>query len=144
MEEWLQNLTTLMESKDSMSAEEWKKALSAESYANEAELQKDIQKAEKEVNKRRKKDDGEAEEQEEEEPSFPLVDTPDAEVINFHKSTIGLAYAYFQLDEEGLKEKKKQKLMKAGWEARVRARKEKEREREEKEAEERLPTARPL
>lgn len=42
----------------------------------------------------------------------------------------------FQLDEEGLKEKKKQKLMKAGYEARIRARKEKEREREEKEREE--------
>jgi actin-related protein 5 len=41
-----------------------------------------------------------------------------------------------QLDEEGLKEKKKQKLMKAGFEARVRAKKEKEREKEEREAEE--------
>jgi len=40
------------------------------------------------------------------------------------------------LDEEGLKEKKKQKLLKAGYEARVRARKEKEKEREEKEREE--------
>lgn len=52
MEERLQSLTSFMESKESMSAEEWKKALSAENYANEAELQKDIQKAEK-VNKRR-------------------------------------------------------------------------------------------
>lgn len=34
-----------------------------------------------------------------------------------------------------MKEKKKQKLMKAGWEARERARREKEREREEREAE---------
>ena len=42
-----------------------------------------------------------------------------------------------QLDEEGLKEKRKQRLLKAGWEARARARKEKMREREEKEAEER-------
>lgn len=42
-----------------------------------------------------------------------------------------------QLDEEGLKEKRKQKLLKAGYEARERARKEKEREREAKEAEER-------
>lgn len=41
-----------------------------------------------------------------------------------------------QLDEESLKEKRKQRMMKAGWEARVRARKEKEREREEREAEE--------
>ena len=42
-----------------------------------------------------------------------------------------------QLDEEGLKEKKKQKLLKAGLEARARARREKEREKEEKEREER-------
>jgi len=41
-----------------------------------------------------------------------------------------------QLDEESLKEKKKQKLLKAGFDARARARKEKEREREEKEREE--------
>ena len=41
-----------------------------------------------------------------------------------------------QLDEESLKEKKKQKLLKAGWEARARARREKEREREGREREE--------
>jgi len=48
-----------------------------------------------------------------------------------------LTHPFPQLDEEQLKEKKKQRLMKAGWEARMRARKEKEREREEKEREER-------
>lgn len=42
-----------------------------------------------------------------------------------------------QLDEEQLKEKKKQRLMKAGYDARERAKREKEREREEREAEER-------
>jgi actin-related protein 5 len=42
-----------------------------------------------------------------------------------------------QLDEEALKEKKKQKLLKAGFDARLRAKKEKEREKEEREAEER-------
>ena len=41
------------------------------------------------------------------------------------------------MDEDQLKEKKKQKLMKAGYDARERTRKEKEREREEREAEER-------
>lgn len=41
------------------------------------------------------------------------------------------------MDEEGLKEKKKQRLMKAGYEARIRAKREKERDREEKEAEDR-------
>ncbi len=48
----------------------------------------------------------------------------------------GLLLTGSQLDEEGLKEKKKQKLMKAGFEARARARREKEREREEKMKEE--------
>ena len=42
-----------------------------------------------------------------------------------------------ELDEDQLKEKKKQKLMKAGHEARERAKREKEREREERAAEER-------
>ena len=42
-----------------------------------------------------------------------------------------------QLDEEGLKEKKKQKLIKAGFEARARARREKEKAQEERAAEER-------
>jgi len=69
--------------------------------------------------KRSKKKDAEGEEMEEEPPSFPLIDVPDAE-----------------LDEDQLKEKKKQKLMKAGFDARERARKDKEREREEREAEE--------
>jgi actin-related protein len=50
-----------------------------------------------------------------EEPSFPLLDVPDAD-----------------LDEDGLKEKRKQRLLKAGYDARVRARKEKDREREER------------
>lgn len=40
------------------------------------------------------------------------------------------------MDEEGLKEKKKQKLLKAGWEARARLRREKEKERAEREREE--------
>lgn len=119
MEESLQQLTELMEMKQTMTEEEWKKRLNTEDYDNEAELESEIKKAEKEVNKRRKKDAVDGEDIEEEEPSFPLLDTPDEE-----------------LDEEGLKEKRKQKLMKAGWEARVRARREKEREREEKEAEE--------
>jgi actin-related protein 5 len=44
---------------------------------------------------------------------------------------------YIQLDEEGLREKKKQKLLKAGFEARLRTKAQKEREREERDAEER-------
>jgi actin-related protein 5 len=47
-----------------------------------------------------------------------------------------LPFFSIQLDDEGLKEKKKQKLMKAGFDARIRARREKAREKEEREAEE--------
>lgn len=47
-----------------------------------------------------------------------------------------LTFLPCQLDEDSLKDKKKQKLLKAGFEARARARREKEREREEKEREE--------
>lgn len=61
----------------------FKRALSAESYQNDAELENDIKKAEKEVNKRRKKDAADGDDQEEEEPSFPLLDTPDEEVCPF-------------------------------------------------------------
>jgi actin-related protein 5 len=42
-----------------------------------------------------------------------------------------------KLDEEQLKEKRKQKLLKAGWEARMKVRSEKQREKEEREADER-------
>lgn len=80
MEESLQQLTELLELKDTISEEEWKKRLSAEDYENEAELEADIKKTEKEVNKRRKKEGVEGEDVEEEEPSFPLLDTPDEEV----------------------------------------------------------------
>jgi len=42
-----------------------------------------------------------------------------------------------KLDDDQLKEKRKQKLLKAGWEARMKARSEKQREKEEREADER-------
>jgi actin-related protein 5 len=45
-----------------------------------------------------------------------------------------------KLDEDQLKEKRKQKLLKAGWEARMKARNEKQREKEEREADERRET----
>lgn len=46
------------------------------------------------------------------EPTFPLINTPDVD-----------------LDEEGVKEKRRQKLMKAGYDARIRLKAEKEAER---------------
>ncbi|PSS06632.1 hypothetical protein PHLCEN_2v3588 [Hermanssonia centrifuga] len=115
----LQYLTSLRERREEENKKDWLATLKEEGYDNDAALESAIKKLETDLKKARKKDvDGE--DGEDEVPSFPLIDTPDAE-----------------LDEEGLKEKKKQKLMKAGYEARERARKEKEREREEREAEER-------
>ncbi|KAF8816730.1 chromatin remodeling complex subunit [Phlegmacium glaucopus] len=84
------------------------------------DLDEKIKKLENDLKRSRKKEGGDGDEAMQEDPSFPLVDVPDAD-----------------LDEEGLKEKKKQKLLKAGFEARARARREKEREKEEKEREER-------
>ncbi|GLB36675.1 putative actin family protein [Lyophyllum shimeji] len=113
----LRYLLDLRERRDDMSKREWMIKLQEEGFDDEAGLEETIKKLEGDLKKARKK---EAEGEDiVEEPSFPLVDVPDAE-----------------LDEEGLKEKKKQKLMKAGFEARARARREKEQERAEKELEE--------
>ncbi|KAG6897689.1 hypothetical protein C0993_007372 [Termitomyces sp. T159_Od127] len=92
--------------------------LQEEGFDDDVGFEEAIKKLENDLKKARKK---EAEGDDNmEEPSFPLVDVPDAD-----------------LDEEGLKEKRKQRLMKAGFEARVRAKREKEREKAEKEKEER-------
>ena len=52
-------------------------------------------------------------------------------------SPLGISLRTPKLDEDQLKEKRKQKLLKAGWEARMKARNEKQREKEEREADER-------
>lgn len=119
-EEALRVLEELKAQKGEVSRKEWVEMLADEDFDNEEELEAAIKKLDGDVKKARKKDAGEPMEEDIGEPSFPLVDTPDAE-----------------LDEEGVKEKRRQKLMKAGYDARVRARKEKEREREELEAKER-------
>lgn len=112
----LQYLTSLKEGK-SENKREWTNILQVEGFDDDAALDETIKKLEADVKRARKKDpDGQDDIIEE--PSFPLIDVPDAD-----------------LDEEGIKEKKKQKLMKAGFDARARARREKEKEREEKEAE---------
>ncbi|WVQ64772.1 uncharacterized protein L199_002940 [Kwoniella botswanensis] len=89
-------------------------------FETEAEMDSWIKKTEIEVRKKQRKDLG-MEEEPEEEPVFPLVDRPDSE-----------------LNEEEIKEKRRQRLMKAGWEARVKAREEKKKEREKLEEEKRL------
>ena len=90
---------------------EAKRLLDDDEFKDEDELERTIKALEKSVRKARNKDIGD--DQEEAEPaSFPLLDVPDNE-----------------LDEAGLKQKRHQRLMKSGVEARARARAEKERER---------------
>ncbi|OBZ79113.1 Actin-like protein arp5 [Grifola frondosa] len=113
----LQHLLSLREQRDEEDKKEWADILQEEGFTNDAALDNAIKKLESDMKRARKKD-ADGEDMEEEAPSFPLVDIPDAD-----------------LDEEQLKEKKKQKLMKAGYDARERVKREKEREREEREAE---------
>jgi actin-related protein 5 len=81
-------------------------------FDTEAELDSWIKKTEADIKRKEKKDLGE-EAEPEEDPVFPMVDRPDAE-----------------LNEEEIREKRRQRLMKAGWEARIRAREEKRKEKD--------------
>lgn len=82
-----------------------KKSLEREGFKDQAALQKTMSELNRAIKRARKEDVGE---EEIEVPSFPLVDIPDD-----------------QLDEDGIKEKRKQKLMKANYDARIRAKEEK-------------------
>ncbi|EIN13328.1 actin-like ATPase domain-containing protein [Punctularia strigosozonata HHB-11173 SS5] len=117
----LQNLLNLRERRAQESKKDWQNTLSAEGFDDDAHFEQTIKKLEGDLKRSRKKEvtAENGEEMEEEIPSFPLVDVPDAE-----------------LDEDQIKEKRKQKLMKAGYDARQRAKREKEREREERLADE--------
>lgn len=85
--------------------------LDEEEFRDEVQLDRRIKEMEKSIRKQRNKDVGDMEEEAEEPPSYPLLDVPDDE-----------------LDEEGLKQKKAQRLLKANHEARARAKAEKEAE----------------
>ena len=81
-------------------------------FESEAELEAWIKKTEADIRRKQRKDLGEEPELEED-PTFPLVDRPDDE-----------------LNDAEVKEKKKQRLMKAGWEARLKVREEKRKDAE--------------
>ncbi|KAF8151988.1 actin-like protein Arp5p [Mycena galopus ATCC 62051] len=115
----LQHLLNLRDGKAEDTKREWMYKLQTEGFDDDAALEETIKRLESDLKKARKKEAAADGGEDAEDPTFPLVDVPDAD-----------------LDEDGLKEKKKQKLMKAGFEARARARREKEREREEREKEE--------
>jgi actin-related protein 5 len=101
---------------------EQKRLLDADEFKDEVALERVIRELEKKIRKSRNKDLGAADEEEGmEEQTFPLLDVPDEE-----------------LDEQGIKDKRHQRLLKSGVEARLRAKAEKERERARIAEEERL------
>lgn len=94
-----------------------KKTLDREGFKNEEQLQKSIDDLTKAIRRARKLDLGD-DSSEIVPPSFPLVDVPDAD-----------------LNDEEIKEKRKQKLLKANYDARLRAKEEKEAERKRQQEE---------
>ncbi|KAJ9632229.1 Nuclear actin-protein involved in chromatin remodeling [Taxawa tesnikishii (nom. ined.)] len=98
--------------------------LEAEDFEDEGQLEKKMREMEKSIRKQRNRDVGDMEEVEEP-PSYPLLDVPDD-----------------QLDEEGLKQKRQQRLLKSNHDARARAKAEKEREKARIAEEERLDSER--
>ena len=101
---------------------EQKRLLDDDELKDEAQLDRLLRDLDKSIRRSRNKAvGGDAEEETAEEQSFPLLDVPDD-----------------QLDETQIKEKRHQRLMKSGLEARQRAKAEKERERARLAEEERL------
>jgi actin-related protein 5 len=90
---------------------EKQRLLDAEEFRDENQLEKRIKEMEKSIRKQRNKDVGDMEEEPEEPPTYPLLDIPDEE-----------------LDDEQIKQKRQQRLLKSNHEARARAKAEKEAE----------------
>ena len=119
----LKYYTLLREWKDKESQENYLARLESEGFDTEQEFERVYKRLDTSVRKNRAEELGEEFHEEKKEPEFPLADVPDAD-----------------LDEEGLKEKRRQLLMKAGYEARLRTRAEKEEKKrleEERDAKER-------
>ncbi|OUM52812.1 hypothetical protein BVG19_g2039 [[Candida] boidinii] len=110
--------SALKEKLKTLNKKETISTLRTEGFDDEPDLIKYIAKLEKSLKKARNEDIGE--DNSDEPPNFPLVDIADD-----------------QLDEEQIKEKRKQRLMKSNYDARQRAKKEKEEARLLKEEEER-------
>ena len=110
-EQELEYFKSLQEQIQESTKKEARALLDEEEFKDEVALDRKIKEMEKSIRKQRNKDVGDLEEEPEEPPSYPLLDMPDEE-----------------LDEEGLKQKKAQRLLKANHEARARAKAEKEAE----------------
>ncbi|KAL6703340.1 Actin-related protein 5 [Coniothyrium glycines] len=97
------------------------RVLESNDFDDENQLNKRVKELELSIKKARNKDLGELEEEQQEEPTFPLLEVADD-----------------QLDDEGLKQKRQQKLMKSNYDARQRAKVEREKEKARLAEEQRL------
>ncbi|TIA91978.1 hypothetical protein E3P99_00835 [Wallemia hederae] len=105
---WMEQLR---EKKNTLDPKAYLRKVQEEGFDDEKDLENFYKQTLKTLRKARERDLGVDEAAEKEEPKFTLVDIPDV-----------------QLNEEELKEKKRQKLLKAGYDARMRAKEEKEAE----------------
>lgn len=108
----------------SQTKKEIKRILEGEDFEEETHLNRKVKEMEISIRRARNKDVGDFEE-DVEVPTYPLLDIPDAD-----------------LDEDGVKQKRAQRLLKANHDARARAKAEKEREKARKAEEEGLDKAR--
>ncbi|KAG8682449.1 Nuclear actin-protein involved in chromatin remodeling [Ceratobasidium sp. 395] len=129
----LDELQALREWKNKEKKVDFQHRIRTEGFDSEEALESTIKKLENDLKKARKKEGEEMDDAPQEEPTYPLLDVPDADASPPRFFEVPIA----DLDEDAIKEKRRQKLLKAGYEARIRARKEKEAARKEKEEEER-------
>lgn len=111
-QEELTAFTALSEARGTVSKAEYDQKLEAAGFSSIPDLEDYLKKLEKSLTRARNRELGIDDSENKEAPSFPLIDVPD-----------------HQLNEEDLKEKRRQKLMKAGYDARIRLKAEKDEER---------------
>lgn len=119
-EQELEYYRELQQKLEGMTKKDIKTTLEGEDFDDETQLDKKMKDMERSIRKQRNKDVGDLEEVEEP-PTYPLLDVPDAD-----------------LDEDGIKQKRQQRLLKANHDARARAKAEKEREKARVAEEQRL------
>ena len=115
----LEYYRTLSRNAETESKRDFARRIESEGFGDVSELEKEIKRLENAIKRSRQRDAATSQVDEEDAtPTFPLLEVPDE-----------------QLDAEGLKQKRQQRLNKAGYEARMRAKAEKEAERRRQEEE---------
>ncbi|KAL9057558.1 MAG: hypothetical protein Q9162_002291 [Coniocarpon cinnabarinum] len=123
-EQELEYYKQLQERVQNSNKKEGKRLLESDDFDDDAQLERRVKDMERSIKRARNKDVGDMEPEPEVPHTYPLLDIADD-----------------QLDEEGLKQKRQQRLLKSNHDARARAKAEKERERLRKEEEERQDAA---